>query len=45
MQPEFLLEVAEELSDYPLPTVIEGEIGDVSCQCDDFMLCNIDSVW
>ena len=40
-QPEFLLEEAEELSDYPLPAVIEGEVGDVSCQGDDVMLCNI----
>ena len=40
-QPEFLLEVAEELSDCPLPVIIEGEVGDVSCQDDDIMLCNI----
>ena len=40
-QPEFLLEVAEELSDCPLPAVIEGEVVDVSCQGDDVMLCNI----
>ena len=39
-QPEFLLEVAEELSDCPLPAVIEGEVGDVSGG-DDVMLCNI----
>ena len=40
-QSEFLLEVAEELSDCSFPAVIEGEIGDVSCQGDDVMLCNI----
>ena len=40
-QPEFLLEVAEELSDCQLLAVIEGEVGDVSCQGDDVMLCNI----
>ena len=40
-QPEILLEVAEELSECPLPAVIEGEVGDVSCQGDDVMLCNI----
>ena len=40
-QPEFLLEVAEELSDCPFPAVIEGEVGDVSCQGDNVMLCNI----
>ena len=40
-QPEFLIEVAEELSDCPLPPVIKGEVGDVSCQGDDVMLCNI----
>ena len=40
-QSEFLLEVAEELSDCPLPAVIEGVVGDVSCQGDDVMLCNI----
>ena len=40
-QSEFLLEVAEELSDCSFPAVIEGEVGDVSCQGDDVMLCNI----
>ena len=40
-QSEFLLEVAEELLDCSFPAVIEGEIGDVSCQGDDVMLCNI----
>ena len=40
-QSEFLLEVVEELSDSPLPAVIEGEVGDVSCQGYDVMLCNI----
>ena len=40
-QPEFLLEMDEELSECPLPAVIEGEVGDVSCQGDDVMLCNI----
>ena len=40
-QPEFLLEVAEELSDCPLPAVIEGEVGYVSGQGDNVMLCNI----
>ena len=37
-QSEFLLEVAEELSDCSIPAVIEGEVGDVSCQGDDVML-------
>ena len=40
-QPEFLLEMAEELSDCPFPAVIEGDVGDVSCQGDNVMLCNI----
>ena len=40
-QPEFLLEVAQELSDCPLPAVIEGEVGNVSGQGDDVVLCNI----
>ena len=40
-QPEFLLEVAEELSDCPLPAVIEGEVGNVSGQGDNVMMCNI----
>ena len=40
-QPEFLLEVAKELSDCPFPGVIEGEVSDVSCQGDNVMLCNI----
>ena len=40
-QPEFLLEVAEELSDCPLPAVIEGEVGNVSGQGDNVMSCNI----
>ena len=40
-EPAFLLEVAEELSDCPLPAVIEGEVGDFSGQGNDIMLCNI----
>ena len=40
-QSEFLLEVAEELSDCSFPAVIESEIGDLSCQGYDVMLCNI----
>ena len=40
-QPEVLLIVAEELSDCPLPAVIESEVGDVSDQGYDVMLCNI----
>ena len=40
-QPELLFEMAEELSDCPLPAVIEGEIGNVSGQGDDVMFCNI----
>ena len=40
-QSEFLLEVAEELSDCSFPAVIEGEIGDLICQGYDVMLCNI----
>ena len=33
-QPEFLLDVPEDLSDCPLPAVIEGEVGNVSGQGD-----------
>ena len=40
-QSEFLLEVAEELSDCSFLAVIESEIGDLSCQRYDVMLCNI----
>ena len=40
-QSELLLEVTEELSDRSFPAVIEGEIGDLSCQGYDVMLCNI----
>ena len=40
-QSEFLLEVAEELSDCSFPAVIESETGDLSCQGYDVMLCNI----
>ena len=40
-QSEFLLEVAEKVSDCRLLPVIEGEVGDVSRQGDDVMLCNI----
>ena len=40
-QPEFLFEVAEELSDCPFSAAIEGEVGDVSCQGDNVMVFNI----
>ena len=40
-QSECLFEVAEELSDCSFAAVIESEIGDLSCQGYDVMLCNI----